>query len=145
MSWFGGRHDKIGIEPPIFGTFAKEGKGEREEGTHDENEDEDEGGREWAKEGRGAESAAELAGEGKVLGGPTKRVRQAWVTQTTDVDDGERHSASLPPPAQPAPLATTTKRTRKFGETCSTDRPSDRSLILVEQAHSNAAVSCSSE
>ena len=41
MSWIGGRHDKIGIRPSIFGTFAKEGK--REEGTHDEDED-DEGG-----------------------------------------------------------------------------------------------------
>ena len=50
MSWIGGRHDKIGIGPPIFGTFAKEGKGEREEGTHDEDED-DEGGRKGMGEG----------------------------------------------------------------------------------------------
>ena len=50
MSWIGGRHDKIGIGSPIFGTFAKEGKGEREEGTHDEDED-DGGGRKGMGEG----------------------------------------------------------------------------------------------
>ena len=65
MSWIGGRHDKIGIGPPIFGTFAKEGKGEREEGTHDEDED-DEGGRE---EGNGGErEGGEGCGIGRARG-----------------------------------------------------------------------------
>ena len=34
--------------------------------------------------------------EGKVLGGPTKRVRQAWVTQTTDVDDDGQSQSVRP-------------------------------------------------
>ena len=73
------RHDNSGIEPSIFWDSCQRkesGRAKREEGTHDEDED-DEG--EWAR--RGADSAA-AASEGKVLG-PTKRVRQAWVTQSS--------------------------------------------------------------
>ena len=138
MSWIGGRHDKIGIGTPIFGTFAKEGKERGKRGRTTKTKTTREEGNGRGREGEeGCGIGRRRASErGESIRGTNK----ARSTSLGDSDDRRRRSA---------PLATTTKRTRKFGETCSTDgrtdRASDRSLILVEQAHSYAAVSCSSE